>query len=400
MSGQLSLSGIREGAMNPPADGAAGYEQMLWDSLLQENQRERDAYMQSLRDTADRAMRRSGWYNVGSMMMPQDAGDVALSAAMGPGLGRLSRAGLAALGGMTTQPGEAEGSLLTRAWRMLNSGATASARQADEVARHLAEGPRVRDAVVDPTVQHYLDNMRNVLAPQRELGENAAGRQLRMYEDPIQAARGSQRPDWMFALNPQRELLRPEAFERIALAEAGQTSTARLPDMVDPRLTRMYPEFEDITMRFENDPAAANGWFNAGDAGWAGTWGGYGRQPELALNANTAPSWGRAQHRDVAAEELQHAAQWADNRIGPSVPNLPRDWSALFPEEQQAWQQFSPSHNSDAGFNRFYRAYPIEWEGGLAGTRASQRVSLPMFDSLTDLPSDQYWQLFDPRRLP
>lgn len=399
MNERLSLAGIREGAMNPPAGGAAGAEDFLWNQLLQAREDERQAELAPLREASNRALHRSGWYNVGSMLMPQDAGDVALSMAMGPGLGRAARGTLAALGGLTTQVGDAEGSVLTRAWRALNPGAMAG-RQRAEIEQHLAEGLRVRDAVVDPTVQHYLDNMRNVLAPAREMGEDGAGRQLRMYEDPIAAARGETRPDWMLALNPQRELFNEEALGRLRAAAAGTPHEMRLPDaLADRRTLAMYPELEDMRLIFDQNPHGAAGHFSPPDAGWLGAPGGSGQGAEIALNGAHIPAWDRGLQRAVIGEELQHAMQWADNRIGATVPDLQAQWQAMPDWQRQPWEDFYPSREP-RGSVRHYRGYPIEWEGGLAGARAETRSSVPLWDRFTALPSEHYWNLFDPRRLP
>ena len=169
MSDRLSLAGIREEAMNPPAGGARGAEDYLWNQLLQAREAERQAELAPLREASNRALHRSGWYNVGSMMIPHDAGDVALTAAMGPGLGRLSRAGLAALGGLTTQPGDAEGAFLPREWfqRMLGSSSRVARQEGERGMQAIREARRELQQTGLPTqLSLHSDEEMNRLFPQ------------------------------------------------------------------------------------------------------------------------------------------------------------------------------------------------------------------------------------------
>jgi hypothetical protein len=114
VSERLGLEGIRAGAMNPQAGGAAGYEQMLMAQFEQANRDEQELQRQARAAQMQGALDRSGIYNVGRFMIPQDLGELALGAAMGPGLGKGMRTALAALGGLTTAPAEAEGAFLPR----------------------------------------------------------------------------------------------------------------------------------------------------------------------------------------------------------------------------------------------------------------------------------------------
>lgn len=152
MSERLELSGIRDAAMQPPAGSAAGYEQMLLGQFQQAAQDEENLRRAAVRAATQRALDRSGWYNVGQMLIPQDAGELALSAAMGPGLGRGMRAALAALGGMTTAPAEAEGGMLPRSWfESLLRSRIPAARQ---------EGERALDALTRAERGVNIDAMR------------------------------------------------------------------------------------------------------------------------------------------------------------------------------------------------------------------------------------------------
>lgn len=130
MSESLQLPGIRAGAMNPPAGAARGYEDMLMGEFEQAAADERRLRREGMEAAMQRALDRSGIYNVGKFLIPQDLGELALGAAMGPGLGRGMRTALAALGGMTTQPSEAEGAFLPREmFRHLRGHPAAAARR-------------------------------------------------------------------------------------------------------------------------------------------------------------------------------------------------------------------------------------------------------------------------------
>lgn len=138
MSESLSLARIREGAMNPPAGTARQYEDMLWRQLEEANAAEARMRREAREAAMQRALDRSGIYNVGSMMLPQDLGDAAIGAAMMPGpMGWGARAVLAGLGGMTTQPSDAEGMFLPRGMvqRLLGS-ANPQARRLGEEGLH------------------------------------------------------------------------------------------------------------------------------------------------------------------------------------------------------------------------------------------------------------------------
>jgi len=243
--------------------------------------------------------------------------------------------------------------------------------------------------------------MRNVLAPSRELGPDAAGRQLRLYEDPLDAARGRTNPDWMLGMNPQKPIFNAEAMRRIAENHYSPQGSMRLPDaLADRRLLNRYPELEDIDINFVDDLAGPAGWFRPPDTGWQGAVGGSGQGAEIAFNGVHLPNWRRDMLRTVVGEEMQHALQWADNRIGPTVPNSAEQWRQMPADIQQTWQDFSSPSSPAVAFQRFYRGYPIEWEGGLAGLRAATRESVPRFDNFTETPSEAYWALFQPERLP
>jgi hypothetical protein len=112
---ELNLDNIRGGAMNPPAQ-QADEEERRW-------REEMDALW-------ERARRRSGTYRLASMLVPQDFGDILLTLAMSPGARLGMRTALAALGGLTTQIGDAEGAFLPKEmFRRLRAHPSAAARR-------------------------------------------------------------------------------------------------------------------------------------------------------------------------------------------------------------------------------------------------------------------------------
>jgi hypothetical protein len=384
VSGQLSLAGIRSGAMEPPAGGAADYEQMLMAQFEQAARDERALRMQPLQDALARVVDRSGALNVGSMMLPQDAGEAALGAAMVPGpMGLGLRTALAALGGLTTAPGDAEGALLVRARRALESGVMGrhGTRELEEMTTRY---PRVAD-VQEPTVQAYLNQMRNVL--------ETPGPQMRVFEDPIDFLQGNREPEWMLALNPQRDSLTPFGHRTMSesrfWAPGDEFNTMVGNVLADNRIMRMYPGLEDVAVRFEGDRGNVLGSYMPNATGWSG------EPSRISLYGHHVMDSANYR-RGTWAEELQHTIQDLDGRGATNA-----DWETILrtaaPEEVVAMtQRFGDSPQSPLT-HRMYRAQPHEWEGGLVAQRAMSRQALPSrFADIEYQGPEAYWNLFEP----
>lgn len=146
-----------------------GLEQSLYDDV-RPGQPLPGGLVESARAGAMRGIeegtRRAAWPRVAGMLMPQDAGDVALSMAMGPGLGRGMRFALAGLGGMTTQPTEAEANFLPRfmVQRLLGSANPEVRRMGQEGMDALAAAER-NPAARQFAGSHMTDQRRNDMFP-------------------------------------------------------------------------------------------------------------------------------------------------------------------------------------------------------------------------------------------
>jgi hypothetical protein len=236
----------------------------------------------------------------------------------------------------------------------------------------------------EPTVRAYLDQMQNVL--------ETPGRQMRVFEDPIDFIQGNREPEWMLALNPQRDSLTPYGHRQLTdswvMGPDDEVNTNVATLLQDQRLLRMYPALEDVQVRFRNSPSGSLGSYRPG---YGGTW--TGEPPRIELyghNHHLTPS----ARRGTWSEELQHAIQDLDGR-GNTTANWFNAVRNFSPEElQAATTRFGGESPNDLAF-RMYRAQPIEWEAGLVADRAEQRVALPRwFSGIGEF--DEYRRLFEP----
>lgn len=373
MSERLSLAGIREGAMSPPAGSAAGAEDFLWNQLLRAREDERQAELAPLREASNRALHRSGWYNVGSMLMPQDAGDVALSAAMGPGLGRLSRVALAALGGMTTQVGDAEGAFLPQDWfrRMLTSTSRATREEGargvqaiNDASRALErEGlpgrrgnPALSDEEYNALFPRMLDISSNygVLPQERGLSALLTPGRDRNYQgllDDWRAVRGSGQVshvdrNWLVA-DPWLEAARPPP----GLSREGRVSL--YPDL--PSLGSYHPNDGSIRLNADQSAEDLLGVFDHETQHWIQS-----RNPARA-RVGSSPSAVQAGNPELYQE-------YYDRLLNPPNAAVP-GWSSV-------GGGLDPYNAGVSARHQLYENNFGEWEARLAQAIGQRQASL------------------------
>lgn len=366
MNERLSLAGIREGAMNPPAGGAAGAEDFLWNQLLQAREDERQAELAPLREASNRALHRSGWYNVGSMLMPQDAGDVALSMAMGPGLGRLSRVALAALGGLTTMPGEAEGALLP--WDRLRRAVSLTGREGGPLAWEGERAARGLERASDATAR-----LRGAdAAPIRFPAQYSADEVNRAFDSVAQPIfnetgwlpfpnmeRGTY--DWLYGLSGTDRHRWPTG-NILAGFRVGQPARELGEELTDRTLFAAVPELQRTRLMYGPE----NQTWNAAHVPGTG-----GAETDLIIMANRGAGTGAAMNESLG-HETQHVMQRLFGRMGGTSPARVAEQNpdlyeryfgglaAMYPNEPvQQLEQLTRSG--------MYRRVPGEWEATVGG---------------------------------
>lgn len=355
---------IREGAMNPPAGAAAGYEDMLWNQMLGASQQEEQRYLQSLRDTSNRAIDRSGWYNVGSMLMPHDVGDVALSAAMGPGLGRGMRTALAALGGLTTQVGDAEAGLFTLPqWmRAARAGISASAGR-NQIEERMA------------SLEPALRNMRGADAgPLRNPGQYSGDEINRAFENvsvPTFTDYG-----WLPMPDPQRnftDMLGAATGNRFTWPtgnimsgfRVGQAARPLESELTDELLYAAAPGMRDVRLSYGGLPAGLEAAY-------------LGRMNDQPGSIFMRPGQSSPTMAETLYHETQHGLQDLTGRArgGTSrtvAENNPDMYERYF--SNHAGLGFGPTAIEQATRAEMYNRLPGEWEARLGGKLSANRQS-------------------------
>jgi hypothetical protein len=324
----LDLAAIREGAMNPPAGTARQYEDMFARQLEQAAADERRLRREGMEAAMQRALDRSGLYNVGSMMIPQDAGEVALGLAMTPGIGMGLRTALAGLGGMTTQIGDAEGAMVPRSWfeNLLRSRLPA-ARQ---------EGQRGLDTLSDASRGINIDAIRFASGEDQnrifqELASDTWGHGWLPF--------GNDR--WLGAMSPGRELDFTNLDAAWTLPGRVRSRTENL--VYDP----VYHEAADRALNVGHrgrhtvlEPNVDGGWYDMNNSG------------DLVVGRlNSNP-------RDTFWHELQHSAidRAGLHSVGNTVDNA---WS-VNPNLREEYIRRSSLDPLSAAENMYY-ADPGEW---------------------------------------